>query len=70
VAYWIKLTYDRSTYVIDLDRISAFCHTPNGRVSFSAFDGELTIVISQHSDPSTYQAILDYVEKRTGLSLP
>ncbi|MEX0268419.1 hypothetical protein AB3R30_04695 [Leptolyngbyaceae cyanobacterium UHCC 1019] len=70
MAYWIKLIYDRNTYVIDLDRVSAFCHTPNSRVSFSIFDGNITIVITQQSDPMIYQAIVDYIEKKTDLSLP
>jgi hypothetical protein len=69
VAYWIKLTYDRNTYLVDLERVSAFCYMQNGRISFSVMDGTVTIVINQQSDPSTYQAILDYVEKKTGQSL-
>jgi hypothetical protein len=70
VAYWLKLTYERNTYVIDLDRVTAFCHAPNGRISFALLDGSAIIVVNQQSDPTSYQAILDYVEKRTGLSLP
>jgi len=69
VSYWMKLIYDRNTYIIDLERISAFCHTPNGRISFSVLDGNTTIVITQQSDPKTYQTILDYIETTTGLSL-
>lgn len=69
MTYWIKLIYDRNTYIIDLDRVSAFCHTPNGRISFAALDGTTMIVINQQSDPTSYQAILDYIEKKTGLSI-
>lgn len=69
MTYWMKLTYDRNTYIIDLDQVSAFCHTPNGRISFSVMDGNTTIVITQQADPAAYQMILDYVEKKTGLSL-
>lgn len=69
MTYWIKLVYDRNTYIIDLERVSAFCHTSNGRISFSVMDGNTTIVITQQSDPVTYQVILDYVDKNTGLSL-
>lgn len=69
MACWIKLTYDRDVYIIDLDRVSAFRCTPNGRLSFAVLDGTVTIVLTQQSDPATYQAILDYVEKKTGLSL-
>jgi hypothetical protein len=70
VAYWIKLTYDRNVYLVDLDLVSAFCYTRNGRVSFSILDGIVTVVINQQSDPVTYQAILDYVKQTTGLSFP
>ncbi|MBF2027312.1 MAG: hypothetical protein IGS48_11160 [Oscillatoriales cyanobacterium C42_A2020_001] len=69
MTYWIKLLYDRNTYIIDLDRVGAFCHTPNGRISFSVMDGSTTIVVNQQSDPASYQAILDYIEKKTGLSI-
>lgn len=70
MAYWIKLTYERNIYVIDLDRVMAFCHLPNGRISFTLLDGNTVIVINQQSDPVTYQTLLDYIEKRTGLRLP
>ena len=69
MTYWIKLIYDRNTYIIDLDRVSAFCHTPHGRISFSVMEGTVAIVINQQSDPATYQAILDYIEKKTGMPL-
>ncbi len=70
MTYWIKLTYDRNTYVIDLDRVTAFCYLPNGRISVALLDGNTTIVVNQQSDPASYQALLDYIEKRTGLTLP
>ncbi len=70
MTYWIKLTYERNTYVIDLDRVTAFAYVPNARLSFTLLDGNTTIVVNQQSDPETYQMILDYVEKRTGFLLP
>jgi hypothetical protein len=70
VAYWIKLDFERNTYVIDLDRVTAFCYAPNARVSFALLDGNTTIVVTQQGDPDSYQRLLDYVEKRTGFSLP
>lgn len=69
MADWIKLTYERNTYVIDLDRIGAFCHSPNGKISFFLVDGNTTIVVTQQGDPKTYQALLDYIETKTGFSL-
>ncbi len=68
--YWIKLTYDQNTYVIDLDQVTAFCYVPNGRISFSLVDGNTTIVINQQKDPIAYQTIVNYVEKSTGHHLP
>ncbi|HEY9883534.1 MAG TPA: hypothetical protein V6C98_07975 [Thermosynechococcaceae cyanobacterium] len=56
--------------MIDLDRVTAFCYVPNARVSFALLDGNTTIVVTQQSDPDSYQTILDYVEKRTGFALP
>ncbi|WP_421659238.1 hypothetical protein [Leptothermofonsia sp. ETS-13] len=70
MAYWIKITYDRNTYVIDLDRVTAFCYLPTGRISFALLDGNTTIIVNQQNDPTGYQTILDYVEKRTGQTLP
>ena len=70
MAYWIKLNFERTTYVIDLDRVTAFCYAPNAKISFALLDGNTTIVVTQQSDPESYQRLLDYVEKRTGFSLP
>ena len=68
MAYWIKITYERNTYVIDLDQISAFCQSSNHRLSFTLPDGT-AIVVNPQNSPETYQQILDFVEKRTGYSL-
>ncbi len=69
MAYWIKIAYDRNTYVIDLDRIAGFCYTPNGRISFSLPGDSTAFIISQQSNPEAYQEILAYVEKTTGFPL-
>jgi hypothetical protein len=61
VAHWIKLTYDRSTYVVDLEQVSAFCVSPNGRISFTVFDGNVTVVVNQQSDPDTYDQLYKYI---------
>ncbi len=66
VAFWIKLTFDRTVYIIDLDRIVAFSQTSSGRVSFGIPDENVTIVVNQQKDPDTYQTILNYVEQTTG----
>lgn len=70
MAYWIKITYDRNTYVIDLDRVSSFIYTPNGRISFCLPDGGNCLIINQQSNSEAYQKLLDYIEKTTGETFP
>jgi len=70
VAQWIKITYERNIYVLDLDRVTAFCYVPNNRISFTLLDGTTTIVVNQQTDADAYQTLVEYVEKRTGFSLP
>ncbi|NEO29510.1 MAG: hypothetical protein F6K36_03450 [Symploca sp. SIO3C6] len=65
---WIKFTYERNTYMVDLSRISSFVITENGRLKFWLPDGRVLIIIHQQSNPEAYQKILTYVEKTTGQS--
>jgi hypothetical protein len=71
VSYWIKINYerDKQVFVLDLDRISAFSLSWNGRLTLYFPNGESSLVITQQSEPEAYQKILDYVEKKTGHSL-
>lgn len=68
--YWVKISYERNEYVINLNRISCFCHEPNGRITFWLPDSTIPIVISPQSNPLAYQKVLDYIQKTTGHSLP
>lgn len=70
MAYWVKITYERNIYVIDLERISAFAYTPNGRLSFYLPDGGTHVILNPQGNPDAYQQILDYLEKVTGQTLP
>lgn len=63
MTYWIKINYDRNTYVIDLERIGAFCRWPNGKLSFSLPDGCFPIFIHAQTDPDTYQVVSNYLSK-------
>ena len=66
MAFWIKLTFDRTLYILDLDQIAAFYQTSTGRVAFGLSDERITIVVNQQKDPDTYETILNYVEQTTG----
>ncbi|HBB30429.1 MAG TPA: hypothetical protein DDZ80_22460 [Cyanobacteria bacterium UBA8803] len=67
--HWIKFVYERNTYVVDLDRISTFACTRNGRLVFWLPDGRVQVVIHPKTNPEAHQQILDYVENITGESL-
>lgn len=61
--YWIKVSYERNEYVIDLDRISAFACTPNGKVTFWLPDSAIPIIITRQSNPDGYQQVMDYIQQ-------
>jgi len=65
VAHWIKLLYERETYIIDLAGIGAFCAGPNHRLTFWLKDGNQPIVIHPKTNPEAYQIILDYIKQQT-----
>ncbi|MEQ8757208.1 MAG: hypothetical protein RID09_27290 [Coleofasciculus sp. G1-WW12-02] len=64
--HWIKLSYERNTYLIDLNRISSFVFANNGRLIFWLPDGKVRMIIHPKTNPEAYQQILDYVEKTAG----
>jgi len=63
VAYWVKIIYDRETYVIDLDRIGAFSVSSNHKITFWLPDGGVSICIHPQSNAESYQKVLNYLEK-------
>lgn len=67
---WLQITYERNNYVIDLNRISSFCHSSSGRLTFWLPDSSIPIIINEQKDPDTYQKLLDYIKRRTGHPLP
>jgi len=52
VAYWIKINYDRETYLIDLDSISAFASGLNKRITFWLPNHGKQIIINYNNDES------------------
>lgn len=67
--YWIKITYDRETYVIDLSQVTAFAYASNGKITFWLPGTISPVVINPQSNPEAHEKVLDYVEKATGYSL-
>lgn len=67
---WIQLNYERNDYLVDLNRISSFCHSPSGKLTFWLPDSTIPIIINEQNDPDTYQKILNYITRKTGHRLP
>lgn len=69
MTYWVKIIYERKQYVINFDRVNAFCYEKNGRVTFWLPDSAIPIVINPQNNLEDYQKILDYLDKVTGLEV-
>ena len=67
---WVQISYERNDYAIDLNRISSFCYSPSGRLTFWLPDSSIPIIINEQKDPDTYQKILDYIQRKTGYIVP
>ncbi len=65
MAYWIKILHDRSTYVVDLDSLSAFCLGNNQRIQFWLPDSGQPIIVNLQSNPDVYHKIVEYIKKTT-----
>ncbi|MBZ8181900.1 MAG: hypothetical protein SAL07_18730 [Oscillatoria sp. PMC 1051.18] len=66
---WVKIFYDRSEYVIDLNRISSFCYSPNDKVTFWLPDSSMPIIITKQGDPDSYTKVINFIFRKTGHSL-
>lgn len=65
MTYWIKMNYERETYIIDLDSISAFASGLNQRITFWLPNNGKPIIINNSSNPKTYEDILAYIQRIT-----
>lgn len=67
---WIQINYEREEYIIDLNRISSFCHSPRGSLTFWLPDSAIPIIINEPNDPDTYQKIIEFIKRKTGHYFP
>ena len=67
MAYWVKIRYERNEYVINFERVSAFCYEKNGRITFWLPDSAIPVVINPQNNLEDYQKISQYIEQITGL---
>jgi hypothetical protein len=69
VTYWVKILYERKEYVVNFERVHAFCYERNGRVTFWLPDSAIPIVINPQNNLEDYQKVLNYIECVTELEL-
>ncbi|MDZ8106546.1 MAG: hypothetical protein RM338_13140 [Nostoc sp. DedQUE12a] len=69
MTYWVKILYERKEYVVNFERVHAFCYEKNGRVTFWLPDSAIPIVINPQNNLEDYQKVLDYIECVTELKL-
>ncbi|WP_138497901.1 hypothetical protein [Nostoc sp. PA-18-2419] len=69
MTYWVKILYERKEYVVNFERVHAFCYERNGRVTFWLPDSAIPIVINPQSNLEDYQKVLNYLECVTELEL-
>ena len=67
--YWMKIFYERKQYVINFDRVNAFCYEKNGRITFWLPDSSIPIVIHPQNNLEDYQKVLKYLEQVTNLEV-
>lgn len=64
MAYWIKIDYERSKYLIDLDRITAFSCQSNKRITFWLPNSSQPIILNKQSGEHDYQLVLKYIKEK------
>ncbi|WP_071190251.1 hypothetical protein [Trichormus sp. NMC-1] len=69
MAYWVKIQDQRKEYVINFDRVNAFCYEKNGRLTFWVPNSSIPIVINPHSNWEDYQKISEYIKYAQGIEL-
>jgi hypothetical protein len=65
----VKILYERKEYVVNFERVHAFCYERNGRVTFWLPDSAIPIVINPQTNLEDYQKVIDYIECVTELKL-
>ena len=70
MAYWIKISEDRKQYLVNLERIGAFCAETNQRIKFWLPDSGQPLVINEQTNPKVYQALWNYLDKIVPQMIP
>lgn len=69
MAYWVKILYDRKTYIINFDRVNAFCCEQNGRITFWLPDSAIPITLTPQAHLEDYEKLQQYLQYVSGLEI-
>jgi hypothetical protein len=69
MVYWVKVEFERNKYLVNLDQISAFVFSPNGKITFWLPDSCQSIVVQRNNRLDDYQKILNYIKDLSLFSL-
>ena len=61
MADWIKILEDKKQYIVNLERLDAFCFEPNKRVKLWLPESGQPIVVNGYSNPEAYRQLLEYI---------
>ncbi|MDB9513655.1 hypothetical protein PN499_20885 [Kamptonema animale CS-326] len=66
MGYWVKINYERSIYLIELESISAFSsEVDNKRITFWLPNSSQPIILSPQNNADAYKQVLEYIKKTT-----
>ncbi|MDJ0616122.1 MAG: hypothetical protein QNJ63_05110 [Calothrix sp. MO_192.B10] len=63
MAYWVKILHEKKEYIVNFERVTAFCHEPNGRITFWLPDIAIPIIINPQSNLKDHQKVLEYIQQ-------
>ncbi len=67
MAYWVKINYERSIYLIDLDSITAFSFQGNKRITFWLPNSSQPIILTKQACEDSYRLVLEYIKKKSDI---
>ncbi|NJK37134.1 MAG: hypothetical protein HC920_04795 [Oscillatoriales cyanobacterium SM2_3_0] len=62
MAYWVKIIDDQKQYLVNLERVGAFCTESNKRIRFWLPETGQPIIINAQSNPNDYEKLWHYLD--------
>ncbi|MEA5617174.1 hypothetical protein VB711_04885 [Cronbergia sp. UHCC 0137] len=65
-AYWVKISYQKNEYIINLNSINSFYYEENGRLTFWLPDITQPFILHPVSNLDSYKTVVKYLQEKTG----